>query len=110
MNLLTPTQCDRIVANVRKVVSTGDINFLNMQAYNFIMLSSGFIAHYNIHGFMDAYGDGKSLATAICNNSVNNRWMNFSPRDRDYDYYMQKRDLYARLVEICRIHRPLSDL
>ncbi len=99
-----------IVNSVRKVVSTGDITHLTKQAYNFVMLSSGFIAHCNLYGFQDAYREPGALATEICNNSVYNRWANFRPGDKDYDYYTQKKEVYARLVQICRIYRPLSDL
>jgi hypothetical protein len=43
----------RIINNVAKVIKTGNIELLSKQAYNYLYLCQGFIAHYNWAGFMD---------------------------------------------------------
>ncbi len=95
---LTLRQSDLIVSSLRKVFKTGDIKYLTNSAYKFVMLSSGFIAHYNLHGFRDTYSDVNRLREEIVANERWNQWNNFSPRDRDYAYMMQKKDIYNRIV------------
>jgi len=93
---LTDRQKTLIVNNV--VSACKDINKLNKTGYNFLYLASGFIAHYNMYGFKDFYSDG-SLRKEILMNFKNNMWTNFTPRDRDFDYYMSKADVYRRIVD-----------
>lgn len=45
-----------IVKNV--IASCKDVTKLSAKAYTFLMLCSGFIAHYNQAGFIDFYSDG----------------------------------------------------
>jgi hypothetical protein len=93
---LTDRQKTLIVNNV--VSACKDINKLNKTGYNFLYLASGFIAHYNIYGFKAFYSDN-SLRKEIMLNVKQNMWTNFTPRDRDFDYYMSKADVYRRIVE-----------
>jgi hypothetical protein len=99
MELLTNRQTDLIVSSLRKVFQTGDTQHLSKSAYNFLYLCSGFIAHYNLYGFRDEYQDVSYLKRMILANVSNNQWNNFRAGERDYDYYMQKRDIYNRIVE-----------
>lgn len=92
----TDRQKTLIVNNV--VSACKDINKLNKTGYNFLYLASGFIAHYNLHGFRAFYSDN-SLRQEILLNVKQNMWTNFTPRDRDFDYYMDKADIYRRIVE-----------
>lgn len=96
LNPLTENQKVRIVNNV--VSATKDIEKLNKTGYNFLYLASGFIAHYNLYGFIDYY-KSRSLKQDIINNRSHNMWKNFTPQDRDYDYYMSKADVYKRILE-----------
>jgi hypothetical protein len=93
---LTDRQKTLIVNNV--VSACKDINKLNKTGYNFLYLASGFIAHYNLHGFKAFYSDN-TLRQEILLNLKQNMWTNFTPRDRDFDYYMSKADVYRRIVE-----------
>lgn len=102
MELLTQRQADLIVSSLRNVFKTGDIEKLTNSAYKFVMLSSGFIAHYNLHGFRAEYSNVNDLRTAILENQRNNQWNNFRPGERDYDYMMQKKDIYNRIVCVAR--------
>jgi hypothetical protein len=91
---LTLRQMKMITSNVVKCVKNADTTFLTKQAYNFLYLSSGFIAHYNLYGFQDEYAGGHALAVAIMKNKPNNQWNNFRPGERDYDYMMAKKMCY----------------
>ncbi len=92
---LTERQKTLIVNNILK--ATKDITKLNKIGYNFIYLASGFIAHYNLYGFIDHYSR-HNLKQDIINNANHNMWLNFKPGDNSYDYYMSKADVYKRIL------------
>jgi hypothetical protein len=73
---LTDTQRKRIVNNVRKVFLTKSIDALNKQAYRFITLRMGFIAHYDLYGFRATYEDLRDFALTLQTSEYS--------RDRDY--------------------------
>lgn len=100
LTLKTPRQADLIVSSLRKVFTTGNIDFLTNAAYKFLYLSSGFIAHYDINGFKDNYASVKDLEHDICMNHGANQWRNFRPIDRDYEYNMQKKEIYNRIRDL----------
>ena len=50
---LTERQKTLIVNNVVKAVK--NIDTLNETGYRYLYLASGFIAHYDLHGFIDFY-------------------------------------------------------
>lgn len=95
-------QITRIVNSIVKVVKTGNMNFLTKQAYKFLYLSSGFIAHYDIHGFRQYYRDINKLISDIVGFQEFNQWNNFMPYDKDYSYYEQKQDIYNRICDAIR--------
>ena len=97
---LTSRQIAMIVGNIRKVVTTGDSRNLTKQAYNFLYLASGFIAHYNLYGFQGAYENTAELAVAILNNKANNQWGNFREGEDLYDYYMSKAKCYNAICDM----------
>jgi hypothetical protein len=99
MRLKTENQIIMIVNSVRLVVEKNSIDYLTKSAYEFLYLSSGFIAHYNLYGFMDHYRDVSDLVRDILNNEPMNRWENFRPGEKDYDYYHQKAEIYVRIVK-----------
>ncbi len=93
---LTESQKSNIVRNV--VAAVENITKLNGTGYKFLMLASGFIAHYSRSGFIAHYSDG-SLREAILRNASSNRWDNFRPGEQNYEYYMSKRDVYNRILQ-----------
>ena len=93
---LTERQKSLIVNNV--VAACKDINKLNKTGYKFISLASGFIAHYDLYGFIDFYSHSVSLRNDIIGFANSNQWKNFRPGERDYDYYMSKADVYNRIL------------
>jgi hypothetical protein len=94
---LTSRQITLIANNV--VAACADITKLNKRSYDFLYLASGFIAHYNLHGFIDFYKD-YSLKRDILRYQAQNQWGNFTPRDKDYDYYMSKKACYNQICEL----------
>lgn len=100
LTTLTPRQQTLIVNNI--VAACGDIEKLNKTGYRFINQACGFIAHYDLYGFRAAYSEPGSLARAIRANAHINDWSNFRPGERDYDYYMAKRDIYRAIMDQLR--------
>ncbi len=98
LTLRTNRQADLIVSSLRKVFQTDDVQHLTKSAYNFLYQCSGFIAHYNLYGFRDEYANVNDLKRAIARNYGANQWRNFQPGQRDYEYYMEKRDIYNRIA------------
>ena len=92
---LTERQKTLIVNNVVKAVK--NIDNLNKTGYNFLYLCSGFIAHYDLYGFIASY-TGESLKRDIVSFAGQNQWNNFRPGERDYDYYMAKKEVYNRIL------------
>ena len=92
---LTEKQKSLIVANVVKACS--NIEKLNGTGYKFLYLSSGFIAHYNLGGFIGHYRE-YSLERDIFDNVRINQWNNFRPGESNYEYYMSRKDVYNRIV------------
>lgn len=93
---LTERQKTLIVNNVVKACK--DITQLNKTGYNFLYLASGFIAHYNLYGFIDFYSNHVSLKNDIIGFAGQNQWKNFRPGERDYEYYQSKADVYNRIL------------
>lgn len=93
---LTERQKTMIVNNV--VAACKDIEKLNRTGYGFIYLACGFIAHYSLFGFIDAYTTRNDLRQDIIDNARMNMWTNFREGDQYYDYYMSKADVYKRIL------------
>jgi hypothetical protein len=96
MTPLTERQKTLIVNNVVKACK--NIDNLNKTGYNFVYQASGFIAHYNLYGFIASY-TGQSLKRDIVSFAGQNQWNNFRPGERNYDYYMAKKDVYNRIIK-----------
>jgi hypothetical protein len=97
-NVLTPlTERQKTVIVNNVVRACSDIHKLNRQGYKFVHNASGFIAHYDLHGFIATYED-RNLRQEIKANARMNMWDNFRPGDRDYEYMMAKKDVYQRIL------------
>jgi hypothetical protein len=95
MTPLTERQKALIVSNVVK--ATKNIDNLSKTGYNFVYLCSGFIAHYDLYGFIASY-TGASLKRDLISYAGQNQWNNFRPGERDYAYMMAKKDVYNRII------------
>lgn len=93
---LTERQKVLIVSNVVKACK--NIDNLNKTGYKYINLCSGFIAHYDLYGFIAAYDQPGSLKRDILSYAGQNQWKNFRLGERDYEYYMAKADVYNRIL------------
>jgi hypothetical protein len=88
----------RIVNSVDKAIRWRNIEKLTKQAYNYLYLCQGFIAHYDYYGFKAYYTDTATLKADILQNHESNKWRNFRPGDKDYEYYHNKALLYDAIV------------
>ena len=95
MTPLTQRQQTLIVNNVIRACK--DINALNKMGYNFLYLAQGFIANFSIYGFKHVYSK-RSLKEEILRFADRNQWNNFHPGDKDYEYYMTKKNVYNRIA------------
>ena len=95
MTPLTTRQKALIVSNIVKACR--NIDNLNKTGYNFIYQCSGFIAHYDLYGFIASY-TGETLKQDILSYAGQNQWRNFRPGERDYEYYKAKADVYNEIV------------
>ena len=93
---LTERQKALIVSNVVKACR--NIDTLNKTGYKYLYLCSGFIAHYDLYGFIASY-TGESLKCDLISYAGQNQWKNFRPGERNYDYYMSKADVYNRILK-----------
>ena len=92
---LTERQKVLIVSNVVKAVK--NIDNLNKTGYNFVYQCSGFIAHYDMYGFIASY-TGESLKEDLISYAGQNQWHNFRPGEQNYEYYMSKAEVYNRIL------------
>lgn len=99
---LPQSRVNGILRSFKSVFKHKDISYLTKNAYDYIYLASGFIAHYNVHGFRAEYENVYMFAQRILNNRSNNQWSNFRPNEENYEYYMQKRDIYNAIVELIK--------
>ena len=99
----TQRQKELIVKNILMAIE--DIEMLNNTGYKFIYLCSGFIAHTSLSGFKQVYSNKHDLAHDIIMNGRYNQYNNFQPNDKDYAYYMSKKDIYnAILKELTNVY------
>lgn len=97
--MLTPMSEKDFELTVENVVGAcADISKLNKRGYDYLYVASGFIAHYDIHGFKQVYSQ-QSLRQDILNNEINNQWYNFRPNEDGYSFYKQKGDIYREIIK-----------
>ena len=97
MSLIPLTERQKVLIVNNVVNAVKNIDSLNKTGYNFLYLASGFIAHYDLHGFIDFYRH-ISLKNDLIGFANSNQWKNFRPGERDYEYYMAKADVYNRIL------------
>ena len=97
---ITQRQQDTIVKNV--IAACKDISKLNKAGYNFLYLCSGFIAHYDIAGFKAYYDTDGDLIQDLYQFERINQWHNFQVGQRNYDYYMSRKQTYNKIMVCLR--------
>ena len=103
MNLRTEKQKKLIVNNVVKCINNNNMDLLTKSGYNYLYLCSGFIAHYNRYGFIEYY-KRENLLKDILTNFHYNQWNNFRPNEKDYSYYMEKKEIYNSIINAVNPH------
>ena len=88
-----------VVRNFQKVIKARDMSLMNKELYQFLNLYCGFIAHYNIHGFIEYYEDPGSLRAEILHWQAANQWSNFRIGEQNAAYYHSKRDVYNQICK-----------
>ena len=102
---LTPLEAgkkNRILRNIGIMFLMQDIKQLDKHGYNFLYLASGFIAHYNLLGFIENYRSTQALGRDILGNQSNNQWGNFHKGEKDYEYMMQKKEIYNQICQYAK--------
>lgn len=94
MKLMTEKEMELTIKNI--VSACKNVEKLNNRGYSFLYLCSGFIAHYNLTGFKYYYSN-ESLTTHLLRNKDQNQWTNFRTGESDFDYYMQKKEIYNKV-------------
>ena len=60
-----PVKSKTIISSINSVFKNNDIEKLSKTAYTFVMNLSGFIAHYDLHGFRYEYQNLNKFATNL---------------------------------------------
>ncbi len=94
---LEPERVSRIVNNVLQACR--DISCLSLEAYRWIHVRAGFIAHYDLDGFIEEYQTCQNLRENILANQIHNTCCNRSKKDNEYPYYLQQCEMYEQIVE-----------
>ena len=96
---MTEGEKNRILRNFGLVFKNNDISLLDKYGYGFIYLASGFIAHYGLQGFIHHYGTASELGEDILSNQPSNQSGNFHKGEKNYEYMMQKKEIYNQICE-----------
>lgn len=100
-----PYNTKSILKNIETVYKTGDIEKLSNASYSFIILLSGFIAHYNLWGFMDHYKDLRDFSSDLIS-ACNKPSIDYQRNDSDFikwygvDYCNSKADIMEGIIKI----------
>lgn len=90
-------------AIIRNVVSACyDISKLSKCGYDFLYQATGFIAHYDIGGFMHYYSCEGNLIADILKNQRDNQLGNFCEHDDYYEKAMLDKEIYNAICEELR--------
>lgn len=90
--MIKPINTKSIINNIRLVFKAKDINKLSKSAYDFLYLTSGFIAHYDINGFKSYYFDLRNLIKDLKDSSdvVNPEYYLSDSFKENNEYYTSK--------------------
>ena len=93
----TPDKVARIINNTLEACK--DITLLTIESYRWLHLRAGFIAHFDLEGFIENYQTSLNLRENILANQIHNTSCIRSLKDRDYPYYLQQCEMYQQIVE-----------
>ncbi|MFH1141302.1 MAG: hypothetical protein V1724_06530 [Chloroflexota bacterium] len=101
----------RVVANIRNVLATGDMELLEKGSYEFLITHCSFIAHYNQQGFIATY---KEDLVSFVHQFVSQHGMGWetwldNPRSYLYDVSYQGKlvaDIVREMLPIFHAYKP----
>lgn len=110
-HILTPYNSRAILNNLELVFKTNDITKLNKPTYNFVMLMSGFIAHYDLRGFQSYYQDVSQFIGDILS-SVESYTPDIGYETESYgaDYANSKHAVYEVLPSLCNKYKATAQV
>ncbi len=93
----TPDKVTRIINNILEACR--DISCLSLESYRWLNMKAGFIAHFDLEGFIEEYQTCQNLRENILANQIHNTCCNRSRKDKEYAYYLQQCEMYQQIVE-----------
>lgn len=94
----------KIIKNLELIFRENDTAKMKRATYNFLYLMSGFIAHYDINGFISYYSDVRDLLNDILRSSDIARpdyyregFFTGEGKELQRDYYISKAETYKQL-------------
>lgn len=89
-----------VINNLNSIFKTKDITKLNKPTYNFLNLTSDFIAHYDLYGFQEYYKDLRDLIRDLKNSSdIKNPdyYLSDCFMKEQADYYISKAEIFKQI-------------
>jgi len=101
----------RVVANIRKVLATGNMELLEKGSYEFLITHCSFIAHYNYQGFIGTYKDELVSFVHQFVHQMGMGWETWLDNPRSYLYDVSYRgkllaDIVRDLLPIFQAYQP----
>ena len=93
----TSEKVARIINNV--LAACKEITHLSMESYRWLHLKAGFVAHFDLEGFIEEYQTCQNLRDNILVNQIHNTSCNRSKKDSEYPYYLQQSEMYNQIVK-----------
>lgn len=90
-------QAERIINNILDACM--DISQLSEEAYHWLRLRAGFIAHHTREGFIADFQHSLHLYENILAYEYANVYCNQFPNDPDYLYCKQQCEMYATIID-----------
>lgn len=105
----------RVVANIRKVLATGNMELLEKGSYELLITHCGFIAHFNHAGFIATYKD--DMVSFVCSflEQHGMGWATYLDSPRSYLYDVSYKgellaDIIRELIPIFRAYQPAIEV
>ena len=104
----------RVIENLTKILSAGDMTLLEKGSYDFIITHCGYIAHYDRPGFIDTYrADMPSFVDTFLS-GMGVGWDTFLDNRKSFLFLITYKDrplsdIIRELIPIFQEHKPAID-
>ena len=104
----------RVIENLTKILSAGDMTLLEKGSYDFIITHCGFIAHYNRPGFIEEYRADMAQFVDGFLTHMGFGWDTFLDNRKSYLYLTTYKgrllsDIIRELIPIFQEYKPAID-